>query len=116
MKKFFVILLTVVVVLGAAVLVSACGGGSFVDPGHDDINGFGGGGGSSRGKPTKLSEDATLDEMIDKLDEILNYSGTSSVVKMEASALKESLEYMSDFTSSSLTKYIHLINAIIDMI
>jgi hypothetical protein len=126
MRKFSVVLLTAALVLGASVLLIACEGG-FVDPGHNDVSGFDGSGGSGPdgsgrpdgggggGKPAKLSESATRDEAIAKLDEILSYSGTSSAIKVGVRQLKMGLEGISsaEWRSTRMT-HIDSINSIID--
>jgi hypothetical protein len=104
MKKFLVRVLTAALVLGAAGLFMACEGG-FVDPGHiESFNGggfYGGGGGGGGNdnqggdndeKPAALSENATFDQVIAKLDEIIGYSGASSSVKSLAEAYKKILQ------------------------
>jgi ABC-type glycerol-3-phosphate transport system substrate-binding protein len=64
-------------VLMIAVLASlaACSGGAFSDPGHEasGLTDGSGGGVESGGKPEKLSNDASYDEAVAKLDEIIDY-------------------------------------------
>jgi hypothetical protein len=132
MRKFSVILLAVIVVLGAGLLVIACEG-SFVDPAvieeggiNEDGGGGGNGGGGDNGgdngrggKPAKLKYDATLDEAIAKMDEIISYSGTSSSIKASARQMKDMLERMDSASWWINDNYLGLIdsiNALIELI
>ncbi|MDR3356847.1 MAG: hypothetical protein LBO04_06630 [Spirochaetaceae bacterium] len=117
MRKFSIILLTAAVILGAGLLVIACEGG-FVDPGHDDVSGFGNGGGGGGGKPAKLGYDATYGEMRSKLNEIINYSGTPSHIKAAARLYIETISDSNALARDHYGKKFHIdeINSMIGMI
>jgi hypothetical protein len=124
-RKFSIILLTAVVVLGTAALVIACEG-AFVDPGHNDVYGLGNGGGAGGaggkgGKPAMLSEDATLDEAIAKLDEIIDYPKTPPAMIPAARNTRDMLDRMTpatwnNYPFNSRLSIIDSINAMIDII
>ncbi|MDR3139382.1 MAG: hypothetical protein LBT95_06875 [Treponema sp.] len=74
MKQLAVVFKAALALLILASL-AACEGGTFSDPGHgtSGIASGSGGGSSGGGKPAKLSDDASYEEVLDKLDEIIDY-------------------------------------------
>lgn len=88
MKQITVVFKAVLLIAILAPL-AACSGGTFIDPGHGawgggggyDLDGSGDGGGNGGNgdgngggsKPSLLSENATYDQAVATLDEIINY-------------------------------------------
>jgi hypothetical protein len=110
MKKFFVIGAAAILLLAAFGAVTACSG-SFTDPGWHEA----GGGGGSGGKPAKLSSDASYQDALDKLDEIIDYTSRSDI-QNQAENLKSNVELASSAWSSAGTGFIVSINALIAML
>jgi hypothetical protein len=105
-------------VLLIAVLASlaACRGGTFNDPGHE-ASGFTDSGGSTGGKPTRLSSNASYDEALAKCDEIIAYCEThtgqvNDAVKASARQTKGNMSLMggNSYWSSTKDTWIDTIN------
>jgi hypothetical protein len=95
--------------VGVGVLLLVVGA-AFVACDKDD-DGGGGGGGSS--KPSELSSDATADQALAKLNEIIAYSGTPADTKSSAETMKGNWNTYSSSWSTSKIATIPVINAMI---
>jgi hypothetical protein len=139
MKKFFLTYAAAVLLLAAFGLLAACSG-SFVDPGWasetsggglsggdwdidggggDNDGGSGGNGNGGGGKPAKLSDSATYNQAVAKLDEIIAYCGDEqalALIKNGADSAKESIKLVgsSGWSPPISTQIIKSINALID--
>ncbi|MDR3123778.1 MAG: hypothetical protein LBU16_08385 [Treponema sp.] len=95
---------TITTVLLIVVLASlaACGGGTFTDPSHTS-----GSGGDSGGKPARLSSNASYDEAMAKLDEIIAYCQAhpgleNDSIKMNARQTRDMLSWYGDINEEEI--------------
>ena len=77
-------------VLVLLTLIAGCSGGVFIDHGNDDGGSTSSGGGG--GKPSKLSGNASYQDAIAKLDEIIAYASNNSAARNSAETAKKDLE------------------------
>jgi hypothetical protein len=131
MKKFFLINAAFILLLAVSGMIAGCSG-SFVDPGWAaEMSGFDGGwdvdssgldgddnGGGTGTKPERLPDNASYNDAIDRLDEIIKYCGDSTslaVTKGTAEGYRDSLTKVDSSGWNTIkSSQINLINALVD--